>query len=153
MKTHKTLFTILMIAILGIGVNGYSQRTITITLRVNTANITASTTDQNANFGQARGVSNKNFTVYAKKGDVIRWVGVSTSSSKDRVEIVSINHEGGARVFGKNILNGSNGTVSGVITSSVNGETEKYKVAFRVKNNGTARGGVYLIDPKIVIKQ
>lgn len=153
MKTIKPLFSLLLVALLGMGMNAYSQRTITVTLKVNTASITSSTTDKYSNFGQAAGVSNKNYTIHAKKGDIIRWVGVSTSSSKDVVEIVSINHEGGARVFGKNVLQGSNGVVTGVVTSQRNGDTEKYQVAFRVKNNGVARGGLYLIDPKIVIKQ
>lgn len=132
--------------------NAVAQTTHRITLNVDTGEITKQTVNQHANFGQADGVSNEDFTIEVNIGDYVEWVGVSSTSEDDEVEIVSINHQGGARVFAKNVLNGSNGIVVGKVTAGRAGDSEKYTVKFRVTVNGQRMPGVFIIDPKIVIK-
>ncbi|MBL7872306.1 MAG: hypothetical protein JNM78_11880 [Cyclobacteriaceae bacterium] len=131
----------------------YGQVTHTIILHVDTGVIQNSNVDQVCNFGQDASISNRNYSIVVEVGDIVKWIGVSSSSpNTDQVEITSINHEGGARVFGKNVLNGTKGVVVGTVTDGKKGNEEKYKISFKVKNNGTNRNGTFSIDPKIIIK-
>lgn len=127
-----------------------------ITLNVDTGEITSTNTEETSNFGQAEGVSNRDFTTMAKVGDIILWKGVSSSSpDNDAVMIESINYEGGTNVFGRNVLKDTRqnpGVVLGTVTEGKEGDEEKYVISFKVYNNGTQRGGTYHIDPKIIIK-
>lgn len=137
-----------------------AQSTQRITLQVNTSSISARTVNSAASFGQdTEEVSNEDFTVNVSIGDEVIWDGISTSSNKDEVLIISINHEGGARLFAKNVLRGEGGVVSDVVASSDGdkriqaGDTEKYTIRFRVVRNGETLPGVFQIDPKLVVKQ
>lgn len=127
-----------------------------ITLFVATGSIDQSNLDQSCNFGQATGVSNRDYTIEVQLGDVVIWKGVSSSApDTDEVQITAINHEGGARVFGKNVLKDTKsnpGVVQATVTEGKAGDEEKYKVQFRVFNNGQKRKGTFNIDPKIQIK-
>lgn len=127
-----------------------------IILQVDTQNIGPTNTDDVCTFGQDASISNAEFTINVRKGDVIIWKGVSSSApDTDEVLITSINHEGGARVFGRNVLRDSRqnpGVVLGVISDGKDGDEEKYKVSFKVLNSGEKRGGTFHIDPKIRIK-
>lgn len=125
----------------------------TITLNVDTENITNSNIAETCNFGQDEEITNENYSIEVNIGDIVEWVGVSTSSSEDVVEIISINYEGGARVFDRNILRDDNGIVRGVVSSGRPGDYQKYNVKFRVYRNGNLLSGVFKIDPKIIIKQ
>jgi len=105
------------------------------------------------NFGQDQSIANRDFTITVEKGDTVKWVGVSSDSpDTDRVEITGINHEGGARVFGKNKLNDTDGIVIGIVSDGKQGDEEKYKVSFKVFNDGTKRKGTFHIDPKIKVQ-
>ncbi len=123
----------------------------TVTLNVNTGEIVKPDIGPYCNFGQADDVTNEDFTIYVRNGDTIRWVGVSTSSENDRVEIHSINYQGGKNVLGANVLNGVDGVVTGTVTNAQQGDEEKYIVYFKVFNNGTQRNGMFQIDPKVKI--
>ncbi len=127
-----------------------------ITLYVDTGAITSDNVNQVSNFGQERGISNVDFTTVVKPDDIVLWKGVSsTAPETDEVLISAINHEGGARVFGKNTLKdtGQNpGVVVGVVSDGKDGDEEKYKISFKVKNNGEKRNGTFHIDPKIQVK-
>lgn len=148
------LSTIIMALVLCLGAQDMlAQQEITITLNVNTADITKRTADANSNFGQRSNISNKDYTTLVKIGDKVTWKGVSTSSSDDRVEIVSINHQGGARLFDKNVLKGSNGAVRAVVSKGKKGDSEKYNVKFHVYRNGQRLSGTFQIDPKLVVRQ
>ena len=129
-----------------------AQTTHTITLEVNTTDITRSTIPENARFqGQADDVSNENFTIVVNAGDTVIWEGVSTSNPDDVVNISSINYEGGDRVFDKNRLRGNNETperVIGIITEGRRGRENKYKLSFKMSNHN----GTFHIDPKIVVE-
>lgn len=125
-----------------------------ITLEVNTAEIENPNVNDFCRFlGQEPGVSNEEYTIEANLGDIIIWRGVSTSSPEDRVEIRAINHQGnrgGRDIFGSNQLRGDNGEVRGtIINRTEEGTVYKYKIQFRVYNDGNRRRGTFNIDPKI----
>lgn len=149
----KTKSILLVIALVAFTFLSYGQVTHTIILHVDTGVIQNSNVDKVCNFGQDASISNKDFSIVVEIGDIVKWVGVSSSApNTDQVEIKSINHEGGARVFGKNVLNGNKGVVMGTVTDGKKGNEEKYKISFKVKNNGSNRNGTFSIDPKIIIK-
>lgn len=157
MKTKKSIFILAAVMILLFNTNCYSQESETyyITLNVDTSAINSQNESSVSNFGQEEGISNEEFTISVNKGDTIIWVGQSSSSPNDVVNIVSINYEGGTNIFNQNILQGNGVEPEQVVGTVVNGnigEFIKYKISFTVLNNGTRRGGTYHIDPKILIK-
>lgn len=152
MKLKQLFLGSIVTMALMLNVTIHAQTTHTITLNVDTGMITKQTVDKYANFGQTDGVSNVDFTIFVELGDYVEWVGASSTSEDDTVEIVSINHHGGARVFDKNVLNGSDGIVIAKVTNGKAGDSEKYTVKFHVYVNGVKKEGVFIIDPKIVIK-
>ncbi|MGK0414054.1 MAG: hypothetical protein ACJA1B_002273 [Polaribacter sp.] len=152
MKLNQYFLASLFVFCLLFSNNTTAQTTHTITLNVNTGKITKRTVNQYSNFGQSSNVSNENYTTAVKLGDYVEWLGVSSTSEEDTVEIVSINHEGGARVFEKNVLKGSNGIVIAKVTAGRVGDYEKYTIKFNVYVNGVKKPGILSIDPKITIK-
>jgi hypothetical protein len=126
-----------------------------ITLEVNTADIENPNVNDFCRFqGQDPEVSNEDYTIDARVGDIVIWRGVSTSApDTDVVEIRAINHQGdqgGRDIFGQNVLRGENGQVIGTILNTTEEGTEyKYLLQFWVYNNGTRRGGTFNIDPRI----
>jgi hypothetical protein len=134
----------------------YAQEEHVITLEVNTAEIQNPNVNDFCSFvGQESGVSNEDYTIVARVGDVVIWRGVSTSSPDDIVEIRAINHQGdrgGRDIFGQNQLQGENGQVVATIQNTTEeGADYKYQLQFWVYNNGTRRGGTYNIDPRIKV--
>jgi len=127
----------------------------TVTLYVNTAEVNSKNTDKQCNFGQAENISNVDYTIKVKRGDIIVWKGVSTNAPEtDLVSIKAINHEGGVNVFGQNVLKGNGQEpeiVTGTVVQGAPGDEEKYKLSFRVFNDGSRRGGTLHIDPKIQV--
>ncbi len=158
MKTKKSIFILVAVVLLLFNTNCFSQEseTIFIILRVDTSVINSQNESEVSNFvGQEDGVSNEEFTISARKGDTIVWLGQSSTSENDIVNIVSINWEGGENVFDQNILKGNGEEPEQVVGKVVNGnvgEFMKYKISFTVLNNGVKRQGLYKIDPKILIK-
>ncbi len=152
---HLPIVFLFMLSFLGTSAL-VGQEVHTITLFVNTAEVTSQNTSVTCNFGQAEGVTNEDFTLDVKVGDIIVWKGVSTNApDADMVSIKSINHEGGVNVFGKNVLRGNGQdpeVVTGVVVQGAPGEEDKYKVSFRVFNDGSKRNSTFHIDPKIRIK-
>ena len=130
-----------------------------IVLNVNTSEITQTTTDEYADFGQEDTISNEDYTTKVSKGDIIIWRGVSTVDPiSDVVNIVLIRHEEGKRLLGRNALQGNNGDpgmVVGMIGKDVSEvisdiKYEKYSLHFTVYNDGIRRNGVFKIDPKLL---
>ncbi len=148
--------TLLFIAIFFLGFTFKPFETHVITLQVNTNQIEVGNVNQVSTFGQASDISNEDFTIVVKPGDIIMWKGVSSDApDTDKVMIHSINHEGGARIFSKNTLKDNRqnpGVVLGVVSEGKDGDEHKYKLSFKVLNNGTKRGGTFHIDPKIQVK-
>lgn len=155
MTTKIKILMLVSIFIFSFGSTSTVPQTHIITLNVDTSAIENSNVDEVSNFGQPEEVSNHDFTIIVKKGDIILWKGVSTSApDSDQVLISAINHEGGARVFGRNTLLDSQqnpGIVVGTVTDGKDGDEEKYKLSFKVMNDSIQRGGTYHIDPKIQV--
>jgi hypothetical protein len=124
-----------------------------VTLYVDTAGISKPDVNPYCNFGQPPEIANEDFTIDVQIGDTVTWEGVSANApSTDVVNIVSINHEGGKNVFGRNILKGDGENpeqVTGEVLYRTEGSDYKYKISFTVYNNGVKRNGVFHIDPKI----
>lgn len=157
MKILKpSLILIITICLLSITFsNAQAPETHIITLYVNTTDIVKPNVNDFANFGQAEDISNENFTINVRKGDIIIWKGVSSSDpATDLVSISAINHEGGVNVFGQNVLRGNGEMPELVIGTVINGnpgDEEKYKLSFNVYVNGTKKNGTFHIDPKIQV--
>ncbi len=136
---------------------GLPPTTHVITLQVDTGNISNSNVDEVSNFGQSPSISNHDFLTEVSLGDIVMWNGVSSSApDQDKVIITSINHEGGARIFGRNTLKDSKqnpGVVVGIVSEGKEGDEEKYKVSFKVLNRGNQRNGTFHIDPKLQVKK
>ena len=81
----------------------YGQQVHTITLNVDTSKVTRDNTSTTCNFGQDPSISNEEYTIEVSIGDTVEWEGISTSSENDEIDIISINHEGGSRLFNKNV--------------------------------------------------
>lgn len=151
MKTTNRILFLFALLFCSLNYVTLAQTEHTVTLNVNTGEIVKPDISPYCNFGQASDVTNEDFTIYVRNGDTIRWVGVSTSSENDGVEIHSINYQGGKNVLGANVLNGVDGVVTGTVTNAQGGDEEKYIVFFKVFNNGTQRNGMFQIDPKVKI--
>lgn len=70
-----------------------------VTLYVDTTNVEQGNIATKANFGQPTGVSNENFTTHVRRGDKIIWEAVSVSDPKEQIQIDSIYHISGERIF------------------------------------------------------
>ncbi len=156
MKTTTKILALLSVLVFSLGTSTNPQTVHEIILYVDTGAIDTGNIDQVSNFGQAEGIPNRDFTTVVRNGDIVLWKGVSSSApDTDKVLIESINHEGGARVFGRNTLRDTDqnpGVVVGTVAEGRPGDEEKYKVSFRVENNGDTRPGVFNIDPKIQVR-
>ncbi len=154
MKTLQKLFLLTLVLTISFTTFGQSK-THYITLNVDTATITNQNEDAVSNFGQGSDISNKNFTIKVNVGDVIVWKGLSSVSSKDVVNITSINYKGQKNIFGQNHLGEDRnkpGQVRGTVVTGKKGDVIKYSISFKVLNNGKKRGGTYHIDPKIQVQ-
>ena len=156
MKILSKIVVLIAVILFSFGTATSPQSIHEITLYVDTGAITSNNVNQVSNFGQDTGISNVDFTIVVKPGDIVLWKGVSsTAPETDEVHVTAINHEGGARVFGKNTLRDTNqnpGIVLGTVTDGKDGDEEKYKLSFKVKNDGEKRNGTFHIDPKIQVK-
>ena len=129
---------------------------VSVILNVDTTRISKPDVNPYCNFGQPSTIMNEDFTIEVNVGDTISWEGISSSSSFDAVNIISINHEGGQNIFDRNLLAGDNGNPEKVVGTVLNptpeGKEYKYTIAFTVYNNGVKRNGTYRIDPIIKVK-
>ena len=127
-----------------------------VTLYVDTAEIEQSTIDQYANFGQPKGIANKDFTTYVRNGDMVIWNAVSISDPSDEVNITAIIDEPGADYLNKKYINffdrttlnadiTRKGIVIGTIKNGKSGDVQKYGLKFTVKD----KEGTFSIDPKM----
>jgi hypothetical protein len=132
------------------------KETHVIKLYVDTGQITKQNVNQVSNFGQPANIPNRDFTIEVSVGDVVVWEGVSSNAREtDKVLINAINHEGGVNVFDKNVLKDTPqnpGVVEGTVKVGQAGDEEKYKISFKVLNNGRQRNGTFHIDPKIRVR-
>ncbi|MBC2839925.1 hypothetical protein [Robiginitalea sp. SC105] len=157
MKSLQFARFLIPIFLLMLAQPAYSQGTThEVVLYVNTGEIQNPNVNDYCNFGQDPEIPNEEYTITTSVGDFVVWRGQSTSNPNDMVVIESINHEGdkgGRDIFGQNRLPGENGVVTGrVLNGTENGVPYKYKLTFRILSNGEERGGVFNIDPKIIVR-
>ncbi|MCH7658457.1 MAG: hypothetical protein IIB05_09090 [Bacteroidetes bacterium] len=69
-------------------------------------------------------IAPRDFTTYVQNGDTIRWIGVSTSSENDIVNITSINYQGDKNLLGVNVLRGNGAEVAGTVQNGAVGSEE-----------------------------
>lgn len=152
MKPKFAPITIALVMFLFIGTSAIAQTTHVITLRVNTDRITASNVNQESNFGQSSRVSNKDFTVFAYKGDYIEWQAVDSSNSGRSVTVEEIKYESGKNLFDQPNFKkiGSNKKIKKKISKGKKNQKEKYVIIFSFEKGG--KKYTYQIDPKIIIK-
>lgn len=133
-----------------------------VILFVDTANITEKNIEDNSWFGYPNRVGdNKDWYTDVDPGDTITWLGLSSSSPNDIVNITKIEHEHKTNLFGRSKLKGDGGSpekVIGTVSDYRKGddsEEEIYKIIFTVYNvnNGGKRNGEFRIDPKITVNK
>ena len=125
---------------------------VTITLHVNTANISPGNVNANCHFTDSNNdpttANPEDFQTNCDLNDVLTWEGVPTDSSlHDSVSITKIAYKSGTNLFGKSSLPGHNGTVTGTVDHGTGGDIQIYGMNFDVTRNGTTKS--YRIDPKI----
>ena len=129
-----------------------------VTLYVDTAQIEQNSIEEHANFDQPKGIANKDFTTYVRKGDLVIWNAVSISDEPVEVNITSIIDEPGAddqnikyvNFFDRITLKPDpdktkKGTVDRTIKKGKPGDVQKYSLYFTVKG----KDGTFAIDPKM----
>ncbi len=146
----------ILIAMVLLFCNTIYGQTHTITLNVNTADLTRdnvssesitsfTTTDTQVDVE----TPSEAFAITVENGATIIWEGASSSSDDDTIEIFMIKWEKGPRIFSSDDIPGNgNGTVQAIVNGQTPNEPYKYKILFKV--NGT--GQMYQIDPKIKVR-
>lgn len=152
MKTNLHRVNVLFILLFYINTVSYGQITYEVVLNVDTGEIVKPNESEYCSFGQPSDISNEDYTIFVSNGDQIRWIGVSSSSDKDVVEISSINYQGGKNLLGENVIRGQDGIVTATVRDAEVGDEEKYTIGFKVLNDGEHRNGTFHIDPKIKVK-
>ena len=156
MKTTKQILNLMLIVVFAFSINSCNCEkldTKTITLYVDTDNITRGNLDSTCNFGQAKGVSNKDFITYVGLGEEINWVGVSSPSSEtDEVYITHIIHKKGKKFFNKKELSGKKKVKGKVKDKNLKkGDSMKYSIKFTVIKKGN-KPQKFTIDPRLIMK-
>ncbi|MAD96170.1 MAG: hypothetical protein CMB99_02475 [Flavobacteriaceae bacterium] len=153
MKPKLNLKNFVFLCFIFLGTTSIAQTTHIVTLKVNTELITQRLTNRHANFGQPRGISNKNFTIYAYKGDIIEWEAVDSSGKGRAVTIEEINYESGTELFGNKKIKrkGREKKIKRKIKKGKRDQSEKYSIVFSFVKDGETK--TIKIDPKIVIKK
>lgn len=145
--------TVIAFAIaLTVGMTTFAQTTHVVTLKVDTDKISSGTVDRYANFGQPSGVSNKNYTVFAYRGDNIEWGAIDSSGKRRKVYVEEIKYESGTNLFDKKNFKRERRKrkIKNKIKKGNKDQSEKYIIVFSFKKGGKTY--TYQIDPKIVIK-
>ncbi len=130
---------------------GYSQETHVVTLYVNTAEITKNSIPEHANFGQTDGVTNEDYTTFVNLNDNIEWIGVSTSSVNDEVNITKIKYKKGKKLLQRDENDGEK-KVMAKVDKGEKGDEEKYVLHFNIVSQTNPQNRTFIIDPKISIK-
>lgn len=146
MKHLSTTFTIVLFFFSQMQI-ALAQTTHTITLHVDTEEITKSNLSSTCNFGQATNISNEDFNLDVSIGDSIVWNIIATDSDPRDVNLVNVKFERGRNLLQSSQVNDKKGKVKAKITQGAKGQFEKYSIRFRVKGKGA-----FVIDPKLTIK-
>ena len=154
MKSRTNLTKITLLFLLLIGTSIHSQRMkYTVTLNVDTENVTQSTIDKYARFeGQSTNTPTKDYTIYPDVGDKIKWGGKDISGKGRKVKIMVFEHESGTILFGKKRFKKLffNRRLIRRVRGGEEDNEEKYSLYFRFKKDGKWQN--LKIDPKVIIK-
>lgn len=146
MKNSLLFYSLICIGFLIVN-PALSQTTHTITLNVNTAEISKSNLSSTCNFGQAANISNEDFNLNVSIEDSIVWNIIATDRDPRDVNLINVKFEKGRNLLQSSQVNDKKGKVRAKITKGAKGQFEKYSIRFRVKGRG-----VFVIDPKLTIK-
>jgi len=153
MKKIFTLKSIIVALIIVSSTVVSAQTTHTVILTCDTSNITKENVNEVCNFGQGRGVSNKDYTISVNLGDVILWRGIAINERlSSSLKIKEVTYQEGKNVFGEDTLKDRGGLVSGEVIQGRAGDEEKYNIHFIVYVGGHQVNGPFVIDPKIKIR-
>ncbi|MFT7150879.1 MAG: hypothetical protein ACI82Q_002754 [Nonlabens sp.] len=141
----------------------FSQATITIKLLVDTENFDQNDLTKSCSFVATWSNSNKvvrsngdleGFVIDAVVDDVIVWVGESTTSGTDIVDIKKVDRGSGSKIFkndkhnGRKVGNSNKETIQDKVLYDTRGKEDyKYDISFKI--NGAGKN--HKIDPKIKI--
>jgi hypothetical protein len=122
-----------------------------IELQVNTADLNNPGGGKKWKFtGQGSTEPDSLFTTDVGPGDIVIWVGVSSSSIADYVEITKIKHKSGVQILTKKTLTGRDGIIIGKVDDKPDsGAVGKYELDFRVTNKLLEASDTIPIDPKL----
>jgi len=153
MTTTKRLLILPVFLLLFLSENSLAQELHTITLYVNTSALTHNRdVNQYANFGQEAGISNEDYTVLVNLNDDIEWVGVSSSApDTDLVYITKIKHDKKDKLLNSDDIEGEK-VVKAKVTKGNSGDTEKYKLHFKIVSQTNPQDETFKIDPVLKIK-
>ncbi|MFD1314763.1 hypothetical protein [Namhaeicola litoreus] len=150
MKSTNRLLSLTLILLLFVTFS-YSQETHVVTLYVNTAELTKNSISEHANFGQTDGVTNEDFTTFVYVNDNVEWIGVSTSSEEDEVNITKIKYKKGKKLLQRDENDGVK-KVMAKVDKGDSGDEEKYILYFNIVSQTNPQNRTFIIDPKIQIK-
>lgn len=97
------------------------------------------------------------FTTEADKNDTLYWIGLSTSSETDTVEIHDITRQSGAHFIedpgGSSDISGKkgNGRIGKIKNNAKKNKWEKYDLKFKIHGGPNSCSNVFTIDPIINI--
>lgn len=128
-----------------------SSRAHLIELQVNTDDIDNLAKSKKWKFiGQGQNEPDSLFTTDVGPGDRVIWVGVSSSSINDKVEITKIKHVDGEQLLTKKTLTGKDGIVVGeIVHDADSGALGKYELKFKVTTKLLVASDTITIDPKL----
>ena len=130
-----------------------SSRAHLIELQVDTDNPNELASTKKWRFiGQGLDEPDSLFTTLVRPGDKVIWIGVSSSSSEDKVEITKIKHIHGEQLLTKKTLNGKDGVVVGdIVRNADTGAVGKYEIKFKVITKLLKASDTITVDPKLRI--
>jgi hypothetical protein len=142
---------------------GFSQETITVTLRVDTKNFDANDLNSYCSFEAVWSNSDKvvtsngdleNFEINVFVDDTVIWEGTSTTSDMTIIDIKKVVRENSSKIFkdkrnyGQKLGNSQNEAVKARVLYDTKEKPDyKYKIFFKI--NQTAK--IHKIDPKIKV--
>lgn len=152
MKNEYILKSTVLLLTLFITTLVNAQTTHTIILTCDTSNITKENVNEVCSFGQGRSISNKDYTLDVRLGDVIVWRGLASNSDlSSTIKLEQVDYQGGRNVFVRNALSDDEGIITGEVVQGEVGDEEKYDLKFRVYIDGRRLSDKFVIDPRIRI--
>ncbi len=142
-SNHSLIFSFFLLLFTGLT---FAQQT--VTLICNPDQIDESGPVGACYFLGGEDVNPEDYTTYASVGEVITWVGRSTSSD-DSIDVFMIKYQGGVNVFNREELPGETSVQGRVERATPEDNPYKYEIRFKINSTGR----LYKIDPIIKVKR